>query len=251
VISKLILCYELSLDELNESVSFLNKKLRPKEILCLKPDELKIVNLEDYSIYCFHFDLNNEINTHADISRWLLKNDYGLLNPYSETHNIFDDKYLFSQFLLANQILHPQTEILDSFKHDCGSSLIVKARHGTEKKDFADYSKEAFEKIALYDDVVVQEKIDIKNEIKVLYLDGSLYANQIVSSELKEQVQKICNLIGDYLSQNKQDKVYIYSIDILEDKESNYYFLELNLRPGAFYRFKESFNRPLSKPMVS
>lgn len=239
---KLVLCYELSLVELQNTISFLQRSIHVTEILCLKPDELKLVNLEDYSIYCVHFDLNSEIKTHAELSRWLVQNDYNILNPYLETNNIFDDKLLFAQFLKANEINHPETQVIDNSELTIDKAMIVKARCGTEKKGFADYSKEAFENISLYDDVLLQEKINIKNEFKVLNLLGSLYSDQELELNLKKQIFDLDKLIQDYLSLNNLEKVSIYSMDILEDQKGEYYFLELNLRPGALYRFKEKFS---------
>jgi glutathione synthase/RimK-type ligase-like ATP-grasp enzyme len=249
MISKLILCYELCLEDLRVSIAFLNQTLKPREIVCLKPNELLELedsNFKDSYTYTFHLNLDDEINTHAKISRLFNQLKQIQLNPFYEDKNMFDNKFLFSKFALANSIPHPKTYLLKELSSDFDDSFIVKPCHGTEKIDFANFSQTATEKILAYDDAIVQPKIQIKQEYKVLYLLGNFYSNFSLASNLISEIKIFDSKIETYFELNNLKKPSIYSIDIIEDFDSNIFFLEINLRPGALYRFSYLLSVPVS-----
>ena len=237
---KLALCHELTLNDLEASIKFLKDKLDPDEILCLNKDEINDFKLEDYDLYFFHLNLNSELETHASLTRQSLSNDLKLLNPYLEEANIFDDKFAFYQFLLANGFKTPQTKLFEQLEEELEDTHIVKARHGTEKKDFDNYSQGAIEKILNYDDALVQEKIDIDQELKVLFVFDQVYSNSELDNETQVELARFKEQLSKFFSIKNIKSPKIFSLDLLLDKNQNLFFLELNLRPGAFQRFSFS-----------
>jgi len=97
-----------------------------------------------------------------------------------------------------------------------------------------------------YDDVIVQPKILIKHEFKVLYLLGGFYSDANLDPSLIREIISFDIKLEKYFKQNNLEKPSIYSIDILEDIHANIFFLEINLRPGALYRFSYLLSVPVS-----
>ena len=235
MITKLVLCYELALDKLDKSRAFIKQALNLENLDCVHVSELEDFDFQDTHLYSFHLDLNKELETHSHISTWAQKNNVDQLNPFYHDKNIFDDKYLFAQFCLSSAIKHPQTKLVTEF--EALSSGCVKPRHGTENKDNDDYSDELLKKILSYDDALWQEKIEIKEEYKVLFLNGALFADKDLADELQAEIKSFIDKLMQYFKQQSMLEPRIFSIDILENQNSGIYFLEINLRPGALYRF--------------
>ena len=235
---KLVLCYELALDQLDASIDFFKNTLKPNELVCLKPSELESFSDEPDSLYTFHLDLKKELETHSYISAWAKKKQIKELNPFYYQANIFDDKYLFAKFCIVSGIGHPKTKLINSIKEIEDESGVIKPRFGTENKDNASYSPELLEKILSYDDALFQEEIKTVVEYKVLFLIDKFYFDKSIPGSLEKELLIFKEKLDHYLSQKKLSKVEIFSIDILEDQNGHYYFLELNLRPGALYRFQ-------------
>lgn len=248
--SKLALCYELSIEDLKGSVDYLKEFYQ--EIQCVSVVELEDSDLREYDLYVFHLNLNTELQTHQQISQCAKKNNLKILNPYPLVSNLFDDKYLFANFLLSNSIRHPKTFLIADIegfqaKDFATGDYFVKARHGTESKDLGDLSKDSLSKILSYDDALIQEKINISKEFKILRINGEFYSNLQLTNTQIEKLIELDKLIMSYLELNNNEEVCIYSIDLLEDINGESYILEINLRPGAFYRFIKPLNLKLSQ----
>ena len=231
---ELTIIHELDKALLEESVRFLKTALPIEKLNFLDITKFKSRSLGPESfIYTFHLDLNTEMQKHQEVSHWASKNGLKEINSYD---SFFDDKYSFYNFLLANGIKTPRTEILGS-QNSIINNLVIKARHGTEKKDFCalddlDLDAKEIAKIQSYDDVLLQERIDIAQEYKYLYCNGELYAQQRNKPKVKEFALTIAKKISADYSQK------IFSIDIVEDREESLFCLEANLRPAALYQFK-------------
>jgi hypothetical protein len=232
----LAIIHELDLDDFKKSILFIQKEIKPSEILCIKAFELNDCLLDDYFFYTCHLNLSNELRTHENISLKIKAEKS--LNNFLFEKNIFDDKYLFYQFLLANNLPCPETLLLNKESSNDFHTKILKPRFGTEAIDFADYSLPALRKILTYDDALLQEKINIHQEVKILVFCEQVFANQQINEELKRSLKTLITCIKNHLAELSPK---IYSIDILISKE-DFYFLELNLRPGAFFRFTHSIN---------
>ena len=71
-------------------------------------------------------------------------------------------------------------------------------------------------------------------------------AGNIDISGIYEEIKIFDSKIETYFELNNLKNPSIYSIDIIEDFDSNIFFLEINLRPGALYRFSYLLSVPVS-----
>ncbi len=267
----LYIVHNLDAKELEQTTSRLKVLTEFKDVQTLessKLDELtqKIKDKDSAIFLTMHLALDQEIASHQKISGTLLANSLFQLNPYNKIAKIFDDKYLFYALLTANDIKQPYTELIAQgqvinneylekiqrkLEEHCKKcqGYIIKPRNGTEKIDFmefenlsADLVKERIKKIHKYDDCIVQERIAINQEFKVLYLEGKLHITQSQASKstdkaLFDELYQFVDLIEDHAKLNQIIMPEIFSMDILETMDRGYMILEANIRPGALYKF--------------
>ena len=263
----LYIVHDLDAQELEKTISRLKELTEFKSIETLHSSQLdetlsKLQHKNSAIFLTMHLTLDNEISNHQKISSKLLSHSVFQLNPYNKIAKIFDDKYLFYALLTANAIKQPYSELIAQNHHYDEDSLkeiqarllkhsqhfIIKPRNGTEKIDFMEFDsinttevKEQIAKIHKYDDCIVQEKININKEFKVLYLQGKLHITKTQSEKASDQalfveLYEIIDLIDDYAKQNQIIMPEIFSLDVLETMDKGYIILEANIRPGALYR---------------
>jgi len=257
--STLFLIHSLPAAELKKSIKFLKSHSEFKKITTLEAsdlDQLKKHNPLQILLYSFHLHLDDEIASHQRISSWALENDYFQLNPYNKIAKIFDDKYLFYTLMVANDI--PQPFTMTKLKSDNAITegdyqnfknypkIVVKPRFGTERidleiidKDYFYLEHSAVTKINSYDDCIIQEFIDCDLEIKVLHFMGQFFCSHQIkdSSPLKAFVHELVDVIDNYAIKSEIIMPQVFSMDILI-RGQEFFILEINIRPGAFYRFQ-------------
>jgi hypothetical protein len=101
--------------------------------------------------------------------------------------------------------------------------------------------KQQINKIHKYDDCIIQERININKEFKVLFLQGKLHISKAQSEKASDpalltELYEVIDLIDDYAKQNQIIMPEIFSLDVLETMDKGYIILEANIRPAALYR---------------
>lgn len=264
----LYIVHDLDAKELEQTIYRLKELTEFKDIKTLPSSNLDefLSKLEHKDLAVFltmHLSLDNEIANHQKISGKLLSESVFQLNPYNKIAKIFDDKYLFYALLTANAIKQPYTELIaqnhpinEKLLNEMQSRLskeakefIIKPRNGTEKIDFMEFDslmnsevRQHINKIHKYDDCIIQEKININQEFKVLYLQGKLHVSKkhpekASDKALLTQLYEVVDLLDDYAKQNQIIMPEIFSIDVLETMDKGYIILEANIRAAALYIF--------------
>ncbi len=264
----LYIIHDLDAKELEKTINRLKELTEFKDIETIHSDKLdeflNQLEQKDSAVFLtMHLALDNEIANHQKISGKLLSKSVFQLNPYNKIAKIFDDKYLFYALLTANAIKQPYTELIaqnhpisDKYLNEMqgrlskeAEHLIIKPRNGTEKIDFMEFDslnapdvKKQIIKIHKYDDCIIQEKISISQEFKVLYLQGKLHISKTQSEKASDkalltELYEVVDLIDDYAKQNQIIMPEIFSIDVLETMDKGYIILEANIRAAALYIF--------------
>ncbi|NQY79964.1 MAG: hypothetical protein HRT47_06600 [Candidatus Caenarcaniphilales bacterium] len=207
-------------------------------------------------ILVLHLDLRDEIKNHELISRHAELLGLELINPYNRVTEIFDNKYKFYQFMIANGLEQLKTKeiistaealkIIQKFTSTSASkNFILKATHGTESRDqfylsenwlnnlqhieteLTGYLKQVLD----YDSIVLQEFLDNAETRKIL-----IYQEQIVNKSINGQEKKLIQEFISELKENHDELPKIFSLDLL-CSESKTIILEANSRPAAIYKY--------------
>jgi glutathione synthase/RimK-type ligase-like ATP-grasp enzyme len=263
----LYIVHDLDAKELEQTIYRLKELTEFKSIETIhssKLDEIlsKLEQKNSAVFLTMHLSLDSEIANHQKISGKLLTQGVFQLNPYNKIAKIFDDKYLFYALLTANAIKQPYTELiaqnhaiteksLNDMQHRLSKEakhFIIKPRNGTEKIDFMEFDslnaaevRQQITKIHKYDDCIIQERININKEFKVLFLQGKLHISKTQSEKASDpalltELYEVIDLIDDYAKQNQIIMPEIFSLDVLETMDKGYIILEANIRPAALYR---------------
>jgi glutathione synthase/RimK-type ligase-like ATP-grasp enzyme len=209
---------------------------------------------ENSSIFTLHLALDQEINTHQKISAFAAKHNIKELNPYTKLASLADDKYLFFKLMQSNEIAQAKTELMKTDdllvsvleKFSMQEQIVIKPNHGTEKIDFRIFDKSCsqsellahVQKILEYDECLIQEYLDHKQEHRVIYLLGELYANKPISKSLQAYVHNLIDILKDF--QSKDKTIEVFAFDILETHDGNFFVLETNIRPAGLHRAQQS-----------
>lgn len=226
--------HELDINQLERSIAFLESEVFADE-------KLEAIHISEFinkaqakKIITLHLDLNNEIANHQRVSEIAQSQGIVDLNPFNES---IDNKYLFNQLMLANDIKQAKTILIKqntemNFNSINGNKLVIKANHGTESRDLKIFSKDQEDqikqhiaKIHDYDDALIQEFIEHKKEYRILAANNKLFSAEQVTAEL-------VSLATELLSILQTDFV---AFDILETNDE-YYVLEANSRPAAMHQ---------------
>lgn len=236
--------HSLAQEQLRATKKFLETELQSKTKLYHFHELSKIK--QNQRIFFLHFDLANEIDLHQKLYLEALEQGYqNFLNPYDAVAEMADDKFAFSQFLLANEFLCPTTKKylqgskVEQFALD---DFVLKPNSGTERLDVyfsSAYSEaelqEFAQKILSYDDLLVQNRVYASEEFRIVSLCGKLYANkencpQVVFNKVTELIQCLS------LNHTYDLKSSVIAFDVLQE-QANLYILEMNIRPAALYSF--------------
>ncbi|MDD9898284.1 MAG: hypothetical protein OXU45_04695 [Candidatus Melainabacteria bacterium] len=247
----LVLVHELDRGQLDASMERLAQLGDFSNLIAYDLEQVQTEQFpEGAKTLIMHLSLDNEIDTHRELSLSLLKQSVSQLNPYNNIAKIFDDKYLFYALMVANAMAQPGTCLIER-KADTSKELkrifkrpskfVVKPRYGTEGHDVLttnDFQQalQHLDKIHAYDDALVQGFVEYDTEFKVLYLDGKFHAQKELSSSLQLLLDEFLAILDDYAKRNHLQMPEIFSLDILETG-SSYLILEANIRPAAIHSF--------------
>lgn len=160
-------------------------------------------NFQNYELLILHLKLDSEISDHRNISLHASKLSFRQLNPYNSLSEIFDNKFQFYNFMLANGFRQAETHLInkiapDEFinKHD---NFILKPCSGTESIDQKKIKTldtkfyEYLSHIQTYDSAILQEEISFINEHKILF-----YKNHVMSANaLNQNILDYCKKFYD------------------------------------------------------
>jgi len=219
-------------------------------------------------VLCLHLSLDNEIKNHKLISDHVFKLRLKQLNPYNSFSDLFDNKFLFYYFMLAQGFKQAKTYFikkdeslteLSATLQALGSGLkldyhpspsicfVLKPCFGTESIDQYSFNlediilkaPEFLEKIALihqYDSVLIQEKLNFKEEYKIIFLEGYLFSAKALSENLLVLCQEFLKALEDYAKLMRESLNRFFSIDVLELFNGELVVLETNSRPAGIYK---------------
>ncbi len=254
--AKVFLLHDLEAEILSETL----KHLKSLEIFAeletvyfKNIDSLDTNDLENSVIFTTHLNLDSEIATHQKISSWAFEHQFYQLNPYNKIAKLFDDKYMFYVLMKANDFKQAETFVvakgqatLEDLQLKDFRKLILKPRCGTESRDteIVDASELSLNndivcKILNYDDVLIQNFIEKKNEFSVLYLCGKFYSKtKIDNPNLENTLKEFTEMLEDYSRRNQVIMPHVFSLDILELDSGKLMILEANIRPAKIYSYK-------------
>jgi hypothetical protein len=235
-------------------------------------------------ILSLHLSLDNEIKNHKLISDHAFKLGLKQLNPYNSFAELFDNKFLFYNFMLAEGFKQAKTYFLkkdeslselsatlqalgSDLKSDYHTILspsirfILKPCFGTESIDQYSFNLEDIilktpgflEKIALihqYDSVLIQEKLNFKEEYKIIFLYDNVFSAKALSEKILALCSQLVAAFKDYASFKSEETALkhassseimpdIFSIDLLELASGDLVILEANVRPAGIFKCVE------------
>lgn len=225
-------------------------------------------------ILCLHLSLDNEIKNHKLISDHAFKLELKQLNPYNSLAELFDNKFLFYNFMLAEGFKQAKTcylekscskteiyDILDNFTASKIDSFLIKPCSGTESIDQYSFKLKEFsieldsilEKITMiqrYDSLLIQEKLEFKEEYKIIFLYGSVFSAKALSEEILAFCSQLIAAFKDYVCFKSEGTARkyasssklvpdVFSIDLLELASGDLVILEANARPAGIFKCVE------------
>ena len=279
--SVFIVC-DLDPEDLSSTLEFLNsfssEKSLSKTFTTVLIDEFlswgrDCTNLSE--ILSLHLSLDNEIKNHKLISDHASKLGLKQLNPYNSFAELFDNKFSFYNFMLAQGFKQAETYFikkdeslseLSATLHALGSDLkldyrtilspsirfILKPCFGTESIDQYSFNLEDIilktpgflEKIALihqYDSVLIQEKLNFKEEYKIIFLYDNVFSAKALSEKILALCLQLLSAFKDYACFKSEFMPDIFSIDLLELAGGDLVILEANARPAGIFKCVEYF----------
>jgi hypothetical protein len=227
-------------------------------------------------ILSLHLSLDNEIKNHKLISDHAFKLGLKQLNPYNSFAELFDNKFLFYNFMLAQGFKQAKTchlqqsclpaevySALDTFNASGVDSFLIKPCSGTESIDQYSFKLKEFsvkldsilEKITMiqkYDSVLIQEKLEFKEEYKIIFLYDNVFSAKALSEKILALCAQLLSAFKDYASFKSEGTACkhassseimpdIFSIDLLELVGEDLVILEANARPAGIFKCVEYF----------
>jgi hypothetical protein len=227
-------------------------------------------------ILSLHLSLDNEIKNHKLISDHAFKLGLKQLNPYNSFAELFDNKFLFYNFMLAEGFKQAKTcslekncsetdiyDILDNLIVSGVDSFLVKPCSGTESIDQYSFKLKEFsvkldsilEKITMiqkYDSVLIQEKLEFKEEYKIIFLYDNVFSAKALSEKILDFCLQLLSAFKDYAcfksegtackhTSSSEIMPDIFSIDLLELAGGDLVILEANARPAGIFKCVEYF----------
>ncbi|MCH2227715.1 MAG: hypothetical protein MK033_08070 [Candidatus Caenarcaniphilales bacterium] len=259
--SEILIVHELEAKLLNKTVEALSHISLKQNIVTINLEDF-LNSSENYfntntEILFLHFDLNNEISSHQLASKHARRLKLKEINPYNELSEIFDNKFLFYNFMLANGFKQAKSikidrtsnitqsiNIIQNFaqKHNI-TKLLCKTVHGTESRDQLKLDinksqelKQYLNNVHKYDDLLVQELIPITNEKKILCYESNLYCEQKLRTEEIKLINNFNSAVNFYTQKNNISTIKIYSLDLINAKQDKLILLEANIRPAGIYK---------------
>ncbi|MFZ4084083.1 MAG: hypothetical protein ACOYK1_00895 [Vampirovibrionia bacterium] len=279
IYSVFIVC-DLDPEDLDSTLKFLNSfsslKSLSKTFTTVLIDEFLSWGLgfnPSAEVLCLHLSLDNEIKNHKLISDHASRLGLKQLNPYNSFAELFDNKFLFYNFMLAEGFKQAKTYFLkkdeslselsatiealgSGLKLDYHTSpsirFILKPCFGTESIDQYSFNLEDIilktpgflEKIALihqYDSVLIQEKLNFKEEYKIIFLYGNIFSAKALSEKILALCSQLLSAFKDYACFKSEFMPDIFSIDLLESASGDLVILEANARPAGIFKCVEYF----------
>jgi hypothetical protein len=128
--------------------------------------------------------------------------------------------------------------------------FILKPCFGTESIDQYSFNLEDIilktpgflEKIALihqYDSVLIQEKLNFKEEYKIIFLYDNVFSAKALSEKILALCSQLVAAFKDYASFKSEIIPDIFSIDLLELASGDLVILEANVRPAGIFKCVE------------
>jgi hypothetical protein len=227
-------------------------------------------------ILSLHLSLDNEIKNHKLISDHAFKLGLKQLNPYNSLAELFDNKFLFYNFMLAEGFKQAKTcylekncsetdiyGILDDFSASGLDSFLIKPSSGTESIDQYSFKLKEFsvkldsilEKITMiqrYDSLLIQEKLEFKEEYKIVFLYDNVFSAKALSEKILDFCLQLLSAFKDYAcfksegaarkhASSSEIMPDIFSIDLLELASGDLVILEANARPAGIFKCVEYF----------
>lgn len=268
---KLHIIHELGEAHLKDTINFLKENMDFEEIQTCHISKLEELmrNLSEQAkanpvFLTLHLDLKNEISSHMEISKQLSENNLIELNPYSKAAELAENKHSFYNLMLANGIKQAKTQIVRSRDLKETKSLealfpsykklVIKPCHGTESRGLficdaedqnsQDASLKAINKILEYDECLIQEYMEAKEELRIIIaLDKTFVQKNFLtqkekdSSQLKNAIElskEILEILNYELP--GEERLKIIAIDFLLGQNGDLIPLEANLRPAALFK---------------
>lgn len=222
-------------------------------------------------VLCLHLSLDNEIKNHKLISDHAFKLGLKQLNPYNSLAELFDNKFLFYNFMLAQGFKQAKAcylekncskteiySILDNLTASGMDSFLIKPCSGTESIDQYAFKLKGFslkldsiiEKITMiqsYDSLIIQEKLEFKQEYKIVFLYESIFSAKALSEKILAFCLQLLAAFKDYAcfksegtackhASSSEIMPDIFSIDLLELASEDLVILEANARPAGIFK---------------
>jgi hypothetical protein len=282
ICSVFIVC-DLDPENLSLTVHFLNsfssEKSLSKTFTTVLIDEFLSWGLgfnPSAEVLCLHLSLDNEIKNHKLISDHASRLGLKQLNPCNSFAEFFDNKFLFYNFMLAQGFQQAKTchlqqscspaevySALDTFNASGVDSFLIKPCSGTESidqysfklKEFFVKSDSILEKITMiqkYDSVLIQEKLEFKEEYKIVFLYDNVFSAKALSEKILALCSQLVAAFKDYAcfkfggtackrANSSEILPDIFSIDLLELASGDLVILEANARPAGIFKCVEYF----------
>ncbi|MEB3315780.1 MAG: hypothetical protein VKK32_06175 [Candidatus Melainabacteria bacterium] len=271
ICSVFIVC-DLNPEDLGLTLKFLNSFSSEKSLYKI----FSVVSLEEFlswgldfnpsaEILCLHLSLDNEIKNHKLISDHAFKLGLKQLNPYNSLAELFDNKFLFYNFMLAQGFKQAKTyylginysktevyDILDGLAASGMDSFLIKPCSGTESIDQYAFKLKRFslkldsiiEKITMiqkYDSLLIQEKLEFKQEYKIVFLYESIFSAKALSEKILAFCLQLLAAFKDYACLKSEFMPDVFSIDLLELASEDLVILEANARPAGIFKCVKHF----------
>jgi hypothetical protein len=271
IYSVFIVC-DLDPEYLSSTLEFLNSFSSEKSL----SKTFSAVSLEEFlswglgfnssaEVLCLHLSLDNEIKNHKLISDHAFKLGLKQLNPYNSLAELFDNKFLFYNFMLAQGFKQAKTchlqqscspaevhSALDTFNARGVDSFLIKPCSGTESIDQYSFKLKEFslkldsiiEKITMiqkYDSLLIQEKLEFKEEYKIIFLYDNVFSAKALSEKILALCSQLLSAFKDYAYFKSEFIPDIFSIDLLELANGDLVILEANARPAGIFKCVEYF----------
>jgi len=227
-------------------------------------------------VLCLHLSLDNEIKNHKLISDHASRLGLKQLNPYNSFAELFDNKFLFYNFMLAQGFKQAKTcylekncsetdiyDILDGITASGVDYVLIKPCSGTESIDHYSFKLKEFsvkldsilEKITMiqkYDSLLIQEKLEFKEEYKIVFLYDNVFSAKALSKKILALCSQLVAAFKDYAcfkfggtackrANSSEILPDIFSIDLLELASGDLVILEANARPAGIFKCVEYF----------